>query len=283
MLPRDLSQLPNCPACRSKAVKPRSRPSQIGDAPLLRCDACGLTFLVPGVNDQRRHDDRYHRALEEHGNPKTADADARDFLDYWTPKLGFTRGRLLEIGCADGTLLLAAGKRGIRAVGLDVSDYFVERWRSLDLDAHVGTIEDFSAAHPDSFDLIVARQVIEHVADSRAFLRGCRRALRSSGNCLIETGDAGSIQAKLMGKRWAYWSAEEGPGYHVTFFDRRSMQTLARQVGLRLEGSIPQLRYRSLASYIEQHPNSPKLVAAGKFLLLRSRASAGRCYWLRAA
>ena len=60
--------------------------------------------------------------------------------------------------------------------------------------------------------------VIEHVADPLALLRGARDYVAPGGLVLLVTPDVDSVAARLFGKRW--WHLRLA---HVGYFNRRSL------------------------------------------------------------
>jgi 2-polyprenyl-3-methyl-5-hydroxy-6-metoxy-1,4-benzoquinol methylase len=93
---------------------------------------------------------------------------------------------LLDVGCGDGSLLRALGKRGARLCGVDIADHAVanlaasgiEGW-SVDLDSGRLPFED------ESFEVVTCYDVLEHLFDPRALLREIRRVLRRDGLALL--------------------------------------------------------------------------------------------------
>ena len=94
--------------------------------------------------------------------------------------------RLLEVGVGTGWFLVFAAERGMRCDGVEVNPVNAEHARrSLDehgveATVHVGSIErvDLPA---DTYDVVVAMSVFEHVRDYRAGLATIHRALKPGG------------------------------------------------------------------------------------------------------
>lgn len=93
--------------------------------------------------------------------------------------------RILDIGCSGGPMLAALRDHGFTEIsGIDVSEEAVGRCRARGLDAQVmdaGALE-FPAA---TFDVLIASDVLEHLADDRAGLETWRRTLKPSGLLLV--------------------------------------------------------------------------------------------------
>jgi SAM-dependent methyltransferase len=270
-----------CPVCSSRSITAHlSIPNDEQALALRRCTACDFIFAAPAGSDRDRHGADYHA---QRWSTRDSIADAASLarlLEFWWRRLGWQPGmRLLEVGCAEGRLLEVAQAMGFVARGIDVSDVFVDRWRERALTARVATPERLAAGLAQPFDIIVARQVIEHVADPVSFLEACASMLAPHGTCLIETGDARSAQARVLGRRWNYWIPPGGPGSHISFLGRRSAAALAARAGLRLVESVPSFRHWSLAIYASGFGEvRPGVRTRLKFSLHRTPLSGSRTY-----
>src|SRR5215218_372607 len=91
--------------------------------------------------------------------------------------------RILDVGCGTGANLKMLANYG-RAEGVDISPQAVEFCRQRGLDSvKLGAIE-LLPYDTDSFELVTALDVIEHLDDDVAGLREMRRVLRQEGRIL---------------------------------------------------------------------------------------------------
>jgi len=135
------------------------------------------------------------------------------------------RSQILEIGCGQGRFLeaiVAQGAGRIEAAGYDAA------WRRRILPKGL-RIEaaNFSAAAAGgdaAFDLVLARHVIEHVAEPVAFLRAMAAALGPSGRICIETPD---LEWSLATGQMQDFHYE-----HCNYFTAASLTEAFRQAGL---------------------------------------------------
>jgi hypothetical protein len=79
--------------------------------------------------------------------------------------------------------------------------------------------------------------VIEHVRDPLAWLVRARELLAPGGLLVIETGDAASAWARLLGRRWYFLD----PPQHLWYFTGASLEALLARAGFR----APPRRWRS--------------------------------------
>ena len=94
----------------------------------------------------------------------------------------------LDVGCGAGLLAEPLARLGARVTGIDASAQVIAAARdhagALGIDYRVGGIE---AAAGERFDLITSLEVIEHVADARAFVAGLAGALAPGGLMVLST------------------------------------------------------------------------------------------------
>lgn len=101
----------------------------------------------------------------------------------------FERHRVLEIGCAEAGFLHVLAGMGMEAAGVELSPDRVRLAKALSpqLDVIVGDVTDPHLAEkmPQAFDLIVIREVIEHVVDRDALFVNLRALLADRGRVYI--------------------------------------------------------------------------------------------------
>jgi 2-polyprenyl-3-methyl-5-hydroxy-6-metoxy-1,4-benzoquinol methylase len=131
------------------------------------------------------------------------------------------KGRLLDVGAATGFFLDLARARGWETAGVEPSDYAAGLGRAKGLDVRTGTLDAF-AADKHSFDAITLWDVIEHVPDPRETMRQVRELLKPGGIVAINTPDADSLWARMMGMQWHLIVPPE----HLHLFGTRSLQRL---------------------------------------------------------
>lgn len=150
-------------------------------------------------------------------------------------RLAFLRGevgagdRALDIGCGAGDFTAALVQAGAVAVGADVAEAALARARLR----HPGVdfqLVPFDGPLPfgdNSFDLVWASEVIEHVADTARWLSEVRRVLAPGGRLLITTPSHGRLRVALLGvDRFS-----EPLGDHLHLYTKRSLRELLDEFG----------------------------------------------------
>ena len=136
------------------------------------------------------------------GHDLAAGAKSEDVLDAVEHERGApirVGDRVLEVGCGTAALAAVAASRGARVTAnCDVS----LRWLVLarkrlteegfDVELVCCAAEE-APFEPNSFDVVLASDVIEHVADPAAFLAGRRRVLRPGGLLFLATPNRYSL------------------------------------------------------------------------------------------
>lgn len=92
--------------------------------------------------------------------------------------------RVLDVGCAKGFLVEAFQDIGVDAIGVDISKYVARKRATDQLVLMDATNIGFK---PETFDLIVSLELIEHLDNPETFIHETERILKPRGHLFITT------------------------------------------------------------------------------------------------
>lgn len=148
--------------------------------------------------------------------------------------------RLLDIGCGGGLLSEPMARLGAEVVGADAAAKNIEVARihasqvGLDIDYRAQTAEDLLAAG-ESFDAVLAMEIVEHVAEPAAFVGSCHDLLRPSGLLIMSTLNRTmrSFGAAIIGAEWVMRWLPKGTHEWQRFITPDELSQMMEQAGLR--------------------------------------------------
>jgi 2-polyprenyl-3-methyl-5-hydroxy-6-metoxy-1,4-benzoquinol methylase len=105
-------------------------------------------------------------------------------------------GKILDIGCGDGSFLMAAKRKGWEAIGTELN--------AKDLQNTSVTVFETTeeARHHGPFACITLWHSLEHFSDPLIALRDLRVMLVPEGILMIVVPNAGGLQSRLFGRHW---------------------------------------------------------------------------------
>lgn len=266
-----------CPMCGEDWPRPyRKSMYRIGSTrfDLVRCP-CGMVYVNPRpdgeslgkmYDDPSYYTDGYNLGVETENYFDRKD----ELLEIYDgtvaeieQELGLTKARLLELGSAGGFFIEAARRRGWDVRGIELSPPAAQySKRELDLEVFEGLLED-APFEPESFDLCLADNVLEHTLRPDEVLRDLLALLAPGGHLIVIVPSyvnsiffRGMLAMKklippaLLGEqlqkllKFDPEADETGGGYpyHILEFDRPTLTKLMREAGFEIqavEGSVP--------------------------------------------
>ncbi len=138
-------------------------------------------------------------------------------------------GRLLEVGCGRGDFLRLAQAEGFSVYGCDI--FGDDRPAIGDISFHDGPL--IRAEFPQNyFDLVVARNVLEHLFDPAVELREIRRVLKTRGKLYVKVPNFDfeyGILCRLLFRRQHLLN----PPYHLNHFRTSSLREVLEKTGFK--------------------------------------------------
>ena len=114
-------------------------------------------------------------------------------FDRDAKQLGCLKGlRFLDIGCGGGILSEPLARLGASMIGADPSETNIEAAKlhaaqsGLSIDYRCTTAEELSAAG-EKFEVVLAMEVVEHVADVNLFVESCAAMVKPDGLMIAAT------------------------------------------------------------------------------------------------
>jgi SAM-dependent methyltransferase len=195
-------------------------------ADIARCQSCGHMQLDPMPGEAMLARAYAEAESEDYIEEEVGQrATARATLERIEAHAA-RRGGLLDLGCWVGFLLAEARDRGWRTLGVEPSEFASTYARErLGLEVITGDA-DATVLPEGAFDAVALGDVIEHLPNPGAALDRIRLLLAPGGVLWLAVPDAGSLLARMMGRR--LWSVIPT---HVQYFTRDSITTLLRRHG----------------------------------------------------
>ncbi|MBM3604134.1 MAG: bifunctional 2-polyprenyl-6-hydroxyphenol methylase/3-demethylubiquinol 3-O-methyltransferase UbiG [Alphaproteobacteria bacterium] len=147
--------------------------------------------------------------------------------------------RVLDIGCGGGLVAEPVARLGADVVGADAAEANIAvarvhaRQQGLEVDYRATTAEDLAAAG-EMFDVVLALEIVEHVANPTAFVATCQRLVRPGGLVILSTLNrtARSFGAAIIGAEWIMRWLPRGTHDWRRFITPDELAAKAHQAGL---------------------------------------------------
>jgi SAM-dependent methyltransferase len=148
--------------------------------------------------------------------------------------------RLVDIGCAEGTLIerVVAGVPAavvdrIEPIGIEISTHLASvAGRTLagrgGRCIHATGIDGLAMLEPSSAHVIVLSCILEHEIEPLTLLRRCRERLAADGRIIVKVPNYNCLGRLLRGRKWCGFRWPD----HVNYFTAQTLSAMARAAGL---------------------------------------------------
>jgi 2-polyprenyl-3-methyl-5-hydroxy-6-metoxy-1,4-benzoquinol methylase len=134
--------------------------------------------------------------------------------------------RLLDVGCGIGHFVHTATAEGWEAEGIEFAEPAVAHCRTRGVNARVLDLMS-DELKPDTYDLVTAAEVIEHVIAPGAFMARMGELLKPGGILYMTTPNFASLERMLLGAEWSCINPE-----HLSYFTPRTLRRSVQRAGL---------------------------------------------------
>lgn len=255
---------------------------------IVRCRHChavyGRPCLIPDGNPYEEHSaDTYFRGHESSSKTKAGLALAND-----AEGLIGRRGRILELGCGRGELLVGARRAGWTVRGVEMTDAFSAKASSIGLEIELARVESCQSLR-EQWDAVLLAAILEHLYEPRECLTRVFEALVPGGVAFIDVPNEcslwtrlGNAYMRIRGRAWAVNLSPTFPPYHVVGFCPQSLKYLAGAIGFEIV-NVKTHRWRNDLPARNSWTGRLETLGSGAALTLGSwvGSGAGLTAWLR--
>jgi len=212
----------HCLICGSTSIRPLSRYHAIH---LVKCDNCSFVFSqkIPSFQELAALYNKYSR--DDYLSPVTVKR-FHEILDR-LEKFRQTNN-MLDVGCGIGYFLEEAAKRKWNVYGTEFTDEAVRICSAKGIKMQQGKLNPHNY-EPNSFDVIISVEVIEHLNNPVEEIKNFRTLLRTGGAVYITTPNFDSLSRKLLKEKWNVLTYPE----HLCYYTRTTLTRLFYDCGFR--------------------------------------------------
>lgn len=126
-------------------------------------------------------------------------------------------GSMIDVGCGMGDLLMRFPSRP--RCGIDISSGYLKVARARGLEVTEAAVENIPYL-ADTFDVVVATDILEHVLDVNAALKEMLRILRPGGTVVARVPDMEPVA----------WEGQKYEFVHLRIFDEGTLRILFNKI-----------------------------------------------------
>ena len=239
----ELYERTNCPLCNSSQHTVTT--SQFTPFIINECSECTMNYMSPRPTEQEM--------IKIYSSPQYFDGDnsfgysdtnykLQEKALYLTFKKLLkkilkhkNRGSFLEIGCGNGYLAKEAQKYYKNVHCTDFSSSIEKKSQDFSDGFFLGGIENIPQSN--TYDIIVANHVIEHVYHPNTFVENAYNILSHKGRLLLSTPKMKSFWWYLMKDKWPSYKIPE----HILYFSKDNLIHLMEKAGFKNFKTVPYL------------------------------------------
>jgi 2-polyprenyl-3-methyl-5-hydroxy-6-metoxy-1,4-benzoquinol methylase len=198
--------------------------------PIVRCTKCSLIFSKKkpnNFNDLYSGDEYLKFNLKSYQKSRTYRKNRFGKERVKILQSFKKKGKLLDVGCGNGWFLEAAKKHYNQCAGVEFSNS-LRTW--LEKNLKIKTYKEISDVKDNTYDIITAFDLIEHVPDPKNFLKLMKSKLTKDGIILIYTPNVESLGFDFLKEKNNLLC----PPSHLTYFSKKTFSRLSKECGLKI-------------------------------------------------
>jgi SAM-dependent methyltransferase len=211
---------------------------------IYHCQKCNTAFSLPRVETSVLYENiykngdkvpgynrywRYSKIIGKFENPLEYLEETKEV--YWGVKEALSvsvkdkkSSRILEIGSGLGYLTYSLIRADYNAKGLDISQTAVNKANETFGDHYIrADLSEYADQFPESYDVVILTEVIEHVADPLDFIKNIIKLLKPGGRAIVTTPNKSFYPS---GINWA----SDLPPVHCWWFSEDSIRYIAERL-----------------------------------------------------
>lgn len=228
------NSIPPCSVCGSTNWKTIPALARLWLIPvsseIMECKTCRLRMVSPqpsfNGNAANFEDEAYYREVVGSKNEFF-----QERVRFIQSLISSHQHRLLDIGCARGEMLVTAREAGFEVSGIELSKYACDYAKEhFDLNVENKTVDQMPA---NTFDVVHANHVLEHIHDPLQFLTNLNRILVKDGICVLEVPNEFMNLMARLNKLIGHPRQRSVPSIHLYFFEPATLQKLMLRAGFK--------------------------------------------------
>ena len=133
--------------------------------------------------------------------------------------LGIVTGKILDIGCGDGSYLEILKDRGWETYGTEISEVACKEARRRGINVFCQDLLDIHFKN-NFFDCVRLWSVLEHLYNPTAYLKEIKRILKPKGLLIIQVPNFESLASKFFRYKWSGLDVPR----HLYHFDKDTLR-----------------------------------------------------------
>jgi len=137
--------------------------------------------------------------------------------------------KILDLGCGTGDFIKILKTKSSKVEGADISKKVANIGKKNGLIIKVANLTKKFPYNNNTFDVITAGELIEHIYDTDFFLEEIKRILKKNGTFILSTPNLATLGRRLMllfGINPLIETSLENAAGHIRYFTKKSLEDL---------------------------------------------------------